>query len=194
MKKILIVSLLVFFIAGQAFGATPGYRQSPGVGNIPDQGGQQSDPPKTFRMVRFVQSAHQADNITPDTLVIWQTLSEDDGVTVTTSNLSQDGRIAGVVVANGLTQETNGNTVAEDVGKRNWTWLQTYGVAEVTMSTGAKGLTGARLGIGTTNLGTAGTFTPDTDNYGSTQFGDGGFFMEDGSWSETDVTVFLQCQ
>ena len=193
MKKILLVSLLVLFMAGQAFGVTPGFRQSPGVGDIPDQGAFQSDPPKTFRMVRYVQTEGQADNITADTLVIWHTASADDGVTVTTSTTSQDGRVAGVVVANGLTQDTAGNTAAQDRGQDNWTWLQTYGVAEVTCSTAAKGLTGERLGIGTTNRGTAGAFTPDTDVYAGTQMGDAGFFMEDGSASETDVSVFLQC-
>ena len=126
MKKILSLLLISLLVGGLAFAITPGYRQSPGTGDIMGQGKFIQDPHKTFRLVRYVQEdIRQANNATADTMVIWQTASDDDGVTVTRTNVSNDSRVAGVIVSNALTQETAGNTAAQDVGLRNWAWLQT---------------------------------------------------------------------
>jgi hypothetical protein len=163
------------------------------------------------------------DRLTADTLVIWHTLSSDDynSHTVTLAAKSQDSRVAGVLAAEAVTQEpatngnstdASGNTAAEDLGKDNWTWLQTYGAAEVTIGKTCKGPVGALLGTSNVNdmSGTAGAVQLTADLGSSwadlpvgankpniaptTQFGIAGFFMEEGSPDETDVSVFIRTE
>ena len=134
MRKALFISLAILLVAGIAFAATPGYRQSPGQGDKLGQGGLQSDPGKIFRLVRYVPAGGTANSATlsADSIVIWDCTS-DDGVTVTTTTTSGDTSVAGIVVKAALTPETLSNTAVQDIGKRNWTWLQTYGLSQVDM-------------------------------------------------------------
>lgn len=219
-KKFLAI-VAILLIPGIVFAAvgtnanksdTPGFRQDPGTGAQPVQGGLQTDPPKTFRMVRFVQTntTNNAHLVTAETIVIWHTASEDDGVTVTVSTLSQDSRVAGILATNALTQETIGNTVAQDRGLRNWTWLQTYGKAQVTIGSGAKAALGGLMGCAGNSSyeGTAGSVQLTVDpgltgtelggsgdgNAGTTQFGVAGFFMDSGTAGATDVDVFIRTE
>jgi hypothetical protein len=83
-------------------------------------------------MVRFVPA--NADSkahyyLSDDSVVIWDTASYDDGVTVTAGALTYDSRVAGVVI-NGVNWQVSydyGSDAANNIGDANWTWLQTYG-------------------------------------------------------------------
>ena len=54
MKRIPFIVIAILLVCGVALGATPGYRQDPGTGDVLGQGKYQSDPHKIFRMVRYV--------------------------------------------------------------------------------------------------------------------------------------------
>ena len=190
-RKILSLVLVTLLVAGVAFAATPGFRLSPGIGEIPIQGGTQSSPGKIFRMVRYVPTSGGLNNTTvsANSLVVWDVIS-DDGVTVTLSTTSGATAVAGILAQQCLTPATLGNTAAVDRGKRNWTWLQTHGLAAVDLATdsaiGAGSAFGTSLerGIGTGWPGIGATLGP-------TNVGKAGFVYDAVTAGGTDVEVFL---
>ena len=212
MKKLLtllLVSLLLF--GASAYGIddntiTPGYRLGPGVGFRPDSGKYPQDPHKTFRLVRYVQGhiigGPIADNVnaggilSEDSIVIWHT-SFDDGVTVTTAGISQDSRVAGIIAraVHGQELDSTGNTATEDVGKKNWTFLQTYGKAEVRISSVDTVSEGDAMGTDW-QPGKATWFARPSGNTGARadakNQGYAGFFYDDAAASATDVECFVR--
>src|SRR3990167_4305393 len=98
MRKYLLALFAVLLLAGQAFAATPGFRQNPGTGDILGQGKYQSDAHKIFRLVRYVQPSAtfaSAATLAADSIVVWD-VTNDDGVTVTTTTISSDSAVAGI--------------------------------------------------------------------------------------------------
>lgn len=194
MKKILTLVLVVLLLAGTAFAVTPGYRVSPGTGEIV-QRGYQSTPPKRFRMVRFVPALSSAPALTKDSIVVWHTgATTADGVTVTTTTTSGDSTVAGIIVQTAQTPDVYGNTAVQDQGVKNWTWLQTYGLSQVDMdlitAVGADAQAGDALGtgaIGGKPYAYAGTAGASAQGYA-------GFFMTSAVSTDTDVAVFLKCE
>lgn len=197
MKKIFILVLIALFVATTAFAYII---PSPGIGDKMGQGKFPSDPHKTFRLVRYVPLAGasvQATNVenaaSVDSVMIWDTAS-DDGVTVTLCALSGDTRVAGVAAVTILTPEvgTLGNTAAEDIGKRNWGWIQTYGPAEVSTDASTAGGEGDALAA-SGSIGYAGSTAFDNASAKAKQSGFMGFYMNEGSAaSGTNVKVFLK--
>ena len=196
MKKILYIALAVLLMGGQfvgqAFAASPGYEQNPGTGDILGQGKYQSDAHKIFRMVRYVPATYSgATTLGADSIVIWD-LAADDGVTVTTTTTSSDTAVAGIITTQALTPDTDGNTAAQDRGKGNWTWLQTYGLSQVNLVTGGSA---AQLGgaFGTSaTAGEANNYLPSTTNP-KTQ-GIAGFWYDIATAGDDDVQVFLNLE
>ena len=195
LRKIIALVLVALMCASVAFAATPGYRLSPGIGEnkTSAQGGTQSDPGKTFRIVRYMPPSGGPNDATlvTESIVVWDTTS-DDGVTVTTTTTSYDSRVAGIIVQAALTPSTMGNTAAEDISKRCWTWLQTHGLSQVrvqgdcsTASAGDALSCGSDAGEACDFLASA---TVATAN------GNAGFFMDAGSAGADDVEVFLKCE
>lgn len=193
-RKMFYITLVlaVAFLCGEAFAQsrnpTPGYRQDPGTGKIIESGGYPWTPPKTFRLVRYVSPdpiALYADweVMTKDSIVVWHTASP-DGVTVTTTLITADSRVAGVLAASARLNEYLRQTAQQDYGRRNWTWLQTYGICNVISGSGDP-TTGDALGT----YSTAGR----ADQYGmpiglvgdssradlSPHYGNAGFWMSD---------------
>ena len=192
MKKYLFL-ILALLLVGQAYAATPGNKLSPGVGDILGAGKFDSDAHKVFRLVRFVPASGTGDSttLTADSIVIWDTTS-DDGVTITTSVLSGDAAVAGVVVQAALTPDTLGNTAVQDAGKRNWTWLQTYGQCNVNWQ--AQGGVAANNIFGTsTSKGCANSFALTT-TAGAAGNGVAGFAYDavSASTDSADGQVFLR--
>ena len=154
MRKLLLALFVVLLMVGQA-NAAPGYASDPGTGDILGQNRYQSDPHKIFRMVRYVQpSATWASETTValGAIVVWD-VTNDDGVTITTTTTSGDSAVAGIIVAQALTQDTQNNTAVQDVGKDNWTWLQTYGynaVVDFAASVGKVDYAGSAFSTSTT--------------------------------------------
>lgn len=192
-KRISFVVLAILFMAGIAFAATPGYRQDPGTGDILGQGKYQSDPHRIFRLVRYVEVSFGGSALEKDSIVIWD-LTEDDGVTVTTTTTSWDSAVAGIIVQNALTQDTDGNTAAQDIGKDNWTWLQTYGLSEVyvnstiNVSAGDAFATSATAGESTKFNGVAQfSIIPFANKQGKA-----GFYYDSATAGDNDVECFLR--
>lgn len=189
MRKLFLALLAVLFISGTVFAATPGYRQSHGTGDVLGQGKYPSEAHKIFRMVRYVQTTHDgAATLSAESIVVWN-LEEDDGVTVTTSTTSYDSAVAGIIATQALTQETDAATAAADVGKRNWTWLQTYGMAEVfTAATAVTPTAGDAMGCSTT-AGEAAPFVASTSDERAN--GNAGFYYDAATAGDNDVECFI---
>ena len=190
MKRLFLICLAILLIAGIAFAATPGYRQNPGTGDILGQGKYQQDPHKIFRMVRYVPVTYAgATTLAADSIVVWDT-GEDDGVTVTTTTLSADTTVAGIIVTQALTPDTDGNDAEDDVGQGNWTWLQTYGLSQVNLATGSNSQAGSAMGTSTT-AGEATVFSV-LDSGRHLQYGFAGFFYDADTAGADDVECFLR--
>ena len=186
-----IFSLLAFIlVAGIAFAATPGYRSSPGTGDIMGQGKYQSDPHKIFRMVRYIPRTYSgAIALSADSIVIWD-LTSDDGVTITTTSTSYDSAVAGIIVQNALTPDAVCcNSAADDRGKRNWTWLQTYGLSQVNVTPNTAVVSAGAALAASAVAGEAVPFIGG--GTASTTQGMAGFFYDAAAAGADDVEVFL---
>lgn len=197
MKKFLsifVAALLMLGVVGQVHAATPGHRQSHGVGDILGQKKLEDEPHKIFRKVRYVPVTYSgATTLAADSIVVWS-LTEDDGITVTTTTTSSDSAVAGIIVTQALTPDTDGNTAAQDRGGVNWTWLQTYGLSQVNLIAGGVA-TAAGDAMGTsTTAGEAIQHVGDgnqTSNRARNQ-GVAGFFYDASTAGADDVEVFLK--
>ena len=192
MRKRLFISLLaVLFVAGIAFAQQRGSSSDPGVGDILGQKGLQDQGNKIFRMVRYVPPTWSgSDALATESIVVWD-LSSDDGVTVTTTTVSCDSAVAGIIVAQALTPQVDGNTAAQDRGKRNWTWLQTYGVSQVRVESGAD-INTAGDAMGTSTVAGEATFFDVNNTTNPRAMGNAGFFYDTASASDDDVEVFIR--
>lgn len=197
MRKLFLVILVALFMAGavcsSVFAATPGSRTSPGRGEIA-QMPYPSDPPKRFRLVRYI-GLQDLDGIAATSIVIWDK-TVDDGVTITTTTVSGDSSVAGILATTILTQDTVDNSAVQDIGLDNWAWLQTYGYALVDVSSANSIIAGAAMGTGTT-AGLATIYMPSTDADWSTRTvsqGFAGFFFDDAAKSATDVEAFVRTE
>ena len=191
MKKILSFLMAILLMSGIAFAAQPGNRTSPGIGDIMGNGGVPSDPHRIFRLVRCVPASGSADitTISANSIVIWDTTSA-DGVTVTTTTNSCDSRVAGVLVVSALTPESLGKTAAEAIGRRNWTWLQTYGLCTVDLSAETSVNTAGKA-IGTSRSAyNAGEFCA-ADQTSSSYQGKAGFVVTAASTTGGSAVCFL---
>ena len=194
MRKLVVLFSIALLIATQALAATPGYRINPGIGEVKaySQGGRQDDPGKTFRMVRYVPASGDGDSTTlvTESIVVWDTTS-DDGVTVTTTTVSPASIVAGIIAQAALTPETLGNTAAKDRGKRNWTWLQTHGLAQVRVNATNAVAAGDAMGTSAT-AGEADIYVASTTE--STKLGNAGFFYDAAVAATDDVECFIKCE
>lgn len=189
MKKFLPILLVVLLVTGIAFAATPGFRQDPGTGDILGQGKYQSDPHKIFRMVRYQPSTcATSSTMSKDSIVIWDTTS-DDGITVTTTTTSYDSAVAGIIVTQALTPDLCSRTAANDVGGRNWTWLQTYGLSQTNVDPLNTGPTVKAAMATSTREGEATTFIGGGTS--SLTQGMAGFFYDTATAGDDDVEVFI---
>lgn len=189
-RRIILVLLAVLFIVGIAFATTPGTRTSPGRGEIV-QMPYQSDPPKRFRVVRYVGTAG-GDALAADSIVIWD-LTLDDGITINTTTTSGDSAVAGILVTAALTQDTADNTAIEDIGRDNWAWLQTYGLSQVDISAAAV-VAGNAMGTSAT-AGAATKYGYDGQaTVASLKQGYAGFFFDSAAASATDVQCFIKVE
>ena len=207
MKKILTVFLAILLVAGVAFGAVtiavqPGYKTSPGVGDIQTAGAQDTAY-KTFRMVRYVPRSANSHILSKDRIVVWcaDALTGQDGLTVTTSLVSYDNTVAGVTVSNLLSRSadviTQYSGVSADVGKINWGWIQTGGIAQVDMGASVDVISvdpGDLLscGGGAGNEGLAVGFIFPPTPYDPGLMGVIGPALEPAGSSSTDIAVYLK--
>jgi len=193
MKKVFSILLVALLIAGVAF-ASPGNQVSPGAGDIVAKHGAMSTPDRTFRLVRFMPPARAlaySPSLTKDSIVIWDTVSQ-DGVTVTTTTTSGDCRVAGIAVVTFLTPEVLGKTASDDMNGRSWGWIQTYGLCN--MRIGATG-TAANSVIGT-GVTEGGIVTMDTTALTADLYDwiDAGFIMQQNDTALSSAVGFIRCE
>lgn len=188
-KRIILVLLAVLFIAGTTLAATPGDRTSPGRGEIATMP-YPSDPPKRFRLVRWVGAGATESTLAKDSIVVWDT-TIDDGVTINTTTTSYDSSVAGILVTAALTQDTSDNTAVQDIGKDNWAWLQTYGLSQVNIGASQNVEAGGAMGTSTT-AGKSGRFLASTT--ASTAEGYAGFYFDAAAAEATDVECFVKTE
>lgn len=186
MKKTLFISLAILLICGMAL-AAPGNETSPGHGDKLGQGGMPSDPGRIFRLVRYVPRAAGPDAATlaAESIVIWDCTS-DDGVTVTETTTSYDSAVAGIIKWAALTPDAV-RTVTADIGERNWTWLQTYGLAQVRVS--AVGDVVVKEAMACSE--TAGEAADLISSTNPLLVGNAGFFMDTAAKAADNVDCFL---
>lgn len=199
MRKVLVIFLAVLLIGSMAYGAPDptgekGTSQGTGaVGEIKGSGNYASDCYRTFRLVRNSETGADVMHISPDSMVIWDTVS-DDGVTVTLTTTSGDSRVAGVAVSNILTSDSGaGNTAVQDLGRRNWGYIQTYGLCQVSVDSVSTTTAGYALGTGSIDPGKASGYWDATGTLSSSASnqGDAGFYLDDAAASANNVEVFL---
>lgn len=194
MKKIMtiVIVVLVAVMMGTSAFAKPNI--SGGNGDIMGQGKFPSDPHKIFRLVRYIPASGGPDSgtLAAESIVVWDTTS-DDGVTVTTSTTSYDSAVAGILVLEGITPEisTNGWSAVSSIGRRSWTWLQTYGKAQVRVQSDSSEVdAGDAMGCGD-DAGEATDFLPSVTD--ATANGNAGFFYDDATAGADDIDCFVMC-
>ena len=197
MRKIVsILIILAFVFSGiMAYAGIPTLSET---GEIRGQGKYPFEPHRTFRLVRYSPLAsgtteHKYHPTLPvNHLDRWATGARSgDGVTVTGSYVSNDNRIAGVNVSALLTPDPGNysNSATQDVGERNWGWLQTYGKAEVRINTTNQVAVKAAMGTSAV-AGEADQFVASTTD--ATKNGNAGFFYDAGAAAADNVECFLR--
>ena len=194
-RKIISLVLIALLMSSVAFAATPGRDLGHGAGDVAGNNSSRYDwdPQRTFRLVRYVPTGGSANSTTlvTESIVIWD-LTSDDGVTVTTTTTSYNSAVAGIIVQAALTPTTLSNTAKQDYGLRNWTWLQTYGKAEVRVQTDSGTVTaGDAMSTGDV-AGEAADFLASTTDAGAQGYA--GFFYDTASGAADDVEVFIRCE
>ena len=192
-KRIIAIVVVILFMGSMAY-SVPATNNN-GPGDILGQGKLDSQASKIFRLVRYepASATNDSKTLTSECIVIWDTTS-DDGVTVTTTVTSGDNAVAGVIVATTLTPEQGaiGQTAAQDSGKRNWTWLQTYGYCKVLASDALTTAVGDKIGT-STHRGFASTFTQTGTMSGGVSGWAGMCYDAESSDAEgAEVEVFLK--
>lgn len=131
MKKFYSIFLLGFILlAGNSFA----YDEGAKTHNIEDSTGPQDVPVRVYQLVRFPFSGvgNIGVAVSAGDVLMWDTIS-DDGITVNIlSELSATSldAVAGVAVGAIPTADVVGNTASLDTGRRNWGYVQTYGLNE----------------------------------------------------------------
>lgn len=198
MKKIAFILLAALLVCGMSSLSFAANRSMGDDGGWVAPKAYDWSPERTFRWVRYVAPSTSAalisteSKLTADSIVIWDCTS-DDGVTVTTTTTSYDSAVAGVVLNDILTPDlnTDGNSAQNSYSKRNWGWLQTYGLAEVSGMT--LGTAAVKSAVGTSSqCGKAGTFVASTTN--PVLQGNAGVYLDAYTAGATDVEVFLKCE
>lgn len=201
LRKIIALSLIALLLmSGVSFAASAGRDLGHGRGDVMGNGrGYDFDPHKTFRLVRYVPLASDdtAQNIltalAANSIVVWD-ITSDDGVTITTTSTSFVSTVAGIIVQTALTPRVLGKTAKEDLGERNWTWLQTYGKSLARVAAGADVTAGDALGT-SLSRGAAGRYLGPGDTIAGSQLhGDAGFWYDTATSGTNNVEVFLRVE
>lgn len=197
MKKLLSLFAIGFLFVGGI--ALADYDESGAIRNLKIQHpGLNSDAVKVITLVRYPDANPNTPSISSGDVVIWD-LTSDDGVSINLNSvvglagavLSNDA-VAGVAVGTIPTAEpgNGGNTLANDNGKRNWGYIQIYGVntsVKVDSSTilAGSGLRASadprRAGIGSAATGSVGG-------------GPLGFAYNASSATADAATIFIRCE
>lgn len=134
MKKLLSLFAILSLVSGMAFA----YDEGTAPHRVDSVGGPADTPFRVYRLVRYAQASKDAVGLSAGDVVVWDLVS-DDGVTVNLSDAvgltGSSDAVAGVVVGNNsaiystsIPSGDVGNTLSNDVGRRNWGYIQTEGL------------------------------------------------------------------
>lgn len=197
MRKHYLASLLAFVLLGVSTSAFA-FSEPSSIGhNKRVRGSDQHVDSKVFKLVRNGVIGAQGISMVSGDAVIYDTTS-DDGVTVALTTTSADGAFAGICVtaipsSDGTTTTTS---ALDDIGRRNWGYIQVHGRALAKVSAGGQNaaapgdlfITSGDSGAVTTMLRVAGTNTTTTE-LGKIAQGRGGFFYDAADGTSTMVEV-----
>ena len=174
MKRLLSFIAILSLVSGMAFA----YDEGTVPHKVDSVGGPADTPFRVYLLVRYPQCSKDAVGLSAGDVVVWDLIS-DDGVTVNLSAASgltgSSDCVAGVVVGNNTaiystsipTGDVVGNTASLDAGRRNWGFVQRYGLCtsvnvdisngSVTAGQGLRASATPRYAVG---VSTAGATTP----------------------------------
>lgn len=131
MKKFFSLLLCALLIGG-ALPNAYAYNDGGNVNQKEVSGGSPSDPCRVYQLVRYGEVGVNMPSLSSGDVVSWDVIS-DDGVSVnkggylSTAFVSADA-VAGVVVSLTIPTADSTGTASESIGKRNWGYIQTYGL------------------------------------------------------------------
>ena len=198
MRKLTLVLLGLLMVSGSAFA---GYDEGFRITKKEQSGGGEADPVRVIQLVRNPNFASNGigvntfvNQISEGDAVLWDLIS-DDGVTINivgSGNISvSNDAAAGIAVGNIPTADIQGNTASQDVGRRNWGWIQTYGHCPRAWTDASAITVGDGLRLSTTprRVGTAAVATNSVViNSGPSTLG----FAYDTSSTEGAADIFIR--
>lgn len=197
MKKIIALALFLGLVYGGVAFATS---TPESAGYIKRSvGGGQDQPTRGYVLVRnpVLNDGTITGIISVGSAVVWDTTS-DDGVTVQLTTTSGDNAFAGIAVTSIPTSDNaNCAYLSDDIGRRNWGYIQVYGMYERARVT-AGGTNGHTAGYGFITSSDKGAITfgvvanSDADNALLMAQGCGGFFYDAASTTATTAEVFIK--
>lgn len=132
MKKLILVLAFLVGFGGSAFAS---YDEGAEINKKLSSGGPASSPVRIYTLVRYPECAANSVGVSAGDVVVWDIVS-DDGVTINLVGASQTGSldtVAGVIVGTIPTADsTTAKTAVADLGRRNWGYLQVYGLNSAT--------------------------------------------------------------
>lgn len=199
-NKSLIALFLAVLIASPAFALGAAGRDGVTVSGAKIKevvSAKDSDPVREIKLVRF--SLTNLPAVVSGDVLVYDTLSFDDGITVRKTTTSADGTVAGVAVTAIQTSDsTETSTAATDLGRRNWGYVIIHGPIQAKISAG--GGNGCSAGDSAVTSSDSGAITTLETVNGSTVTGallkkaNGkfGFFMDACDGSSALQKVFVE--
>ena len=128
MKKLIGLLILSLSLCGTALAVT--YDEGTFANTKDDHPGSAADPVRVYQLVRFGLYGNSTQPVSNGDVLIWDLVS-DDGVTVgrvgASTAVSVDA-VAGVAVGVIATADNQSSSAANDLGRRNWGFIQVYGL------------------------------------------------------------------
>lgn len=193
-KLILAISLAAVMSSGIAFA----FDNPSDIGEIKKvRGTDQAVPTKVFKLVRLAASGPNDASVVSGDAVRYSIIS-DDGVTIALTTTSADNAFAGIAVTAIATSDSAvGTTAADDVGRRNWGYIQIHGPCLANISAG--GTNGALVGQGFITSTDSGKITglqtgalTSLSSLAGQINGSHGFFLDTPAVGDTQVEVFVE--
>lgn len=169
------------------------------IHNVEGSSASTADPVRNYMLVRFGEQGVNTAGLTQGDVVVWD-IASDDGVSVNVVDVGgqpsvSNDAVAGVVISPTIpTQDGAGNTAAQDIGRRNWGYIQTYGLnndANVSVGTADPSCTagdGLRASGTAKNASCIPTSTIPASGGGATL----GFIYDTVTSTQADTEIFIR--
>lgn len=190
MKKIISIMLFVALFVGVGV-AFAGIDDGDKIHTKLSSNGMASDPIRIYQIVRFPAWGNSKLSASAGDVVLWDLVS-DDGVTINYSHhlgvTASSDAVAGVVIGTIQTADSAG-TVTTDVGKRNWGYIQVYGINERVKVDKSNIAAGEGLRA-SQHSGRASATDGEATTHGGASLG---FAYDASASTEASIEVFIKC-